>query len=150
MNYLNEKSKKLDSVHVSNFRILGDCTEFYQRIKFLLQTSESVYIASLFFGQDDEMEGILDILEERKRRGLTTVVLIDKNRGAAGKRLEFIQERGLESIFRPIDLSASCLLPARLNELFRVFHTKALVFDDITILSGANMDASYMANRIDR
>ncbi|AFN84054.1 CDP diacylglycerol serine [Encephalitozoon romaleae SJ-2008] len=150
MNHLNGKSKKLDSVHVSDFRLLGDCTEFYQRIKFLLQTSESVYMASLFFGQDGEMEDILDILEEKKRRGLITVIFIDKNRGAAGRRLEFIQERGLESTFHLIDLSTSCLFPAKLNELFRVFHTKALVFDDITILSGANMDASYMVNRIDR
>ncbi|AFM99347.1 hypothetical protein EHEL_110730 [Encephalitozoon hellem ATCC 50504] len=150
MNYLGKKSRELDSVCVPTFKVLGECTEFYQRIKFLLQSSESVYMASLFFGQGDEMEDILDILEERKRRGLTTVIFIDKNRGAAGHGLEFIRKRNLESIFHLVDLSTSSLLPAKLNELLRVFHTKALVFDDLTILSGANMDTSYMVSRVDR
>lgn len=150
MDISEEKFDVLDSVHVSGFRILKDSGEFYQRIKFLMQNSTSVCIASLFFGKNGEMEDIIDILEERKRKNLMTIIFIDKNRGTVFESLESIKRRGLGSFFHLVDLSTSFLLPRRLNELLRTFHTKALVFDGLTILSGANMDASYMTNRVDR
>jgi CDP-diacylglycerol--glycerol-3-phosphate 3-phosphatidyltransferase len=43
------------------------------------------------------------------------------------------------------------LLPsARLRELLGVFHAKIHVFDDVTILSGANLSESYFTSRKDR
>ncbi|KMV65043.1 hypothetical protein M970_110840 [Encephalitozoon cuniculi EcunIII-L] len=150
MDSLAERLRELDPVWVSGFKRLESCDEFYQRVKFLLHASESVYIASLFFGEGTRMAEILDILEERKRKGLVTVIFIDKNRGTVGRGLESIRRRGLEFMFHLVDLSTSSLLPKRLNELLRVFHTKALVFDNIVILSGANMDNSYMISRVDR
>lgn len=150
MSTASNKSRQLGEVHVSGFSILGGCQEFYQRIKALLHSSRSACIASLFFGDTGEMADILDILEARKAHGLATVILIDRNRGTLNGFLHSIQTRGLAHMFHLVDLSTSSLLPRRLNELLRVFHTKALVFDDVVILSGANMDVSYMTTRIDR
>lgn len=145
-----EKFRGLDAVHIPGFKRITNCDEFYERIKALMSSARTVYIASLFFGGNGRMLDILDVLEERKRSGLPTVIYVDKNRSCSLRGLEFAQQRGLMDMFHLVDFTTFKLIPGRLNEIFKVFHTKALVFDDVVLMSGANMDSSYMCNRIDR
>lgn len=42
------------------------------------------------------------------------------------------------------------ILPARINEIMGVFHTKIFLADDSVILTGANLSESYLTNRQDR
>lgn len=150
MRRLAERLDELDKVYVSGFKRLKNNDEFYERIKTLLSSAHTVHIASLFFGCDGRMVEILDILEERKRKRLSTVIFVDKNRSQETKSLRSLDTRGLASMFHFVDFSRLNFLPRRVNEVLKVFHTKALVFDNTVLLSGANMDDSYMKNRLDR
>lgn len=42
------------------------------------------------------------------------------------------------------------ILPARINEIMGVFHTKVFIADDSVILTGANLSESYLKDRQDR
>lgn len=150
MNDFIDRFKDLDAAFVPGFRALQSCDKFYSRVLDLLASANEVHIASLFFGEDGRMAQILDVLEERKRRGLHTVILVDKSRGTAASSLAFAKKRGLESMFRLVDLTTHWTLSSKLNQMLRVFHTKALVFDSTVLISGANMDSAYMCNRQDR
>jgi CDP-diacylglycerol---glycerol-3-phosphate 3-phosphatidyltransferase len=145
-----ERLREFEVIDIPMFRMLEDYNEFYGRIEALLQTSTKVHIASLYFGETRRMLRLMDILEDRKRRSLETYILLDRNRSHAFINSETIRRRNLGSIFHSTDLTGFTVLPSKMNEALRVFHTKALVFDDTVIISGANMDSSYMERRMDR
>jgi CDP-diacylglycerol---glycerol-3-phosphate 3-phosphatidyltransferase len=150
MQGLVNKLKELEAISVPKFRALEDCDEFYRRIEELLSCSAEAYIASLYFGETGRMVRLMDILECRKKKRLLTYILLDKNRSHDFIKSETLRQRNLESMFHYVDHTRFGILSCKVNEAMKVFHSKALVFDDTVIISGANMDSSYLERRIDR
>eukprot|EP00249_Psilotum_nudum_P012695 c23927_g1_i1 orf=1491-3269(+) len=56
------------------------------------------------------------------------------------------------ALYRTPDLTRRLekILPSRLNEAVGVCHMKAYIFDDVVLMSGANLSTSYFTNRQDR
>lgn len=150
MNKFIESLDLENPVELEDFQVLNDCHEFYNLLVDFLDKSQEAYIATLYFGSSGCMSTIWELLEKRKKNSLYTKILLDRNKSNRDQTDAEINRRGLSSMFFYIDPSYIQGIPSKIKELLRVFHTKALVFDDCVILTGANMDDTNFTSRMDR
>lgn len=150
-------------VNSKNIRIISEPTDFYNSILSNASTAKKrISFASLYLGigklESDLVKAIHSNITENK--DLKVNVLLDFTRGTRGKK-------NSKSMLMPlIEQSENCTLslyhtpklrgitkklaPARWNELLGLQHMKIYIFDDVLILSGANLSNDYFTNRQDR
>ncbi|KAK6090856.1 hypothetical protein P3W45_000101 [Vairimorpha bombi] len=122
---------------------------FYKALKCYLRTSNDTLIYTMYVGYDGLIKDILDIIKQRKIQERKTRIVLDKNRGLTKQLDKFIKDHCMEDFFEFKDLSCAIQV-SRFKEISAVFHSKLYMFDSDIIISGANLDNSYLTNRLDR
>ncbi|KAI9227618.1 MAG: hypothetical protein DHS80DRAFT_31606 [Piptocephalis tieghemiana] len=148
------------SVHV-----LREPREFYQTIKGRIeQAKRQITLSSLYIGtsEQDLVQALHNAL--RKEPGLKVTILLDGLRGtrpsSTGESsvsllaplVREFPDRVRFSLYQTPDLPRflSRQVPPRFHEVVGIMHVKAMVFDDCTLLTGANLSVDYFTNRQDR
>eukprot|EP01080_Neovahlkampfia_damariscottae_P001054 gene1054-10573_t len=173
MNFSNEKLKpifeelKNDLPHIfvspENVNIIQEPNEFYQKLIKGIETSEErIILSSLYLGNSELEIKLVEQLHKKlsKNSKIQVLVLLDYLRGTRGKMSSFQVLKSLKTEFphqveinfflTPNYNSWKKLLPSRLNEVIGVQHIKAYIFDNDTLISGANLSDWYFVNRQDR
>lgn len=136
---------------INNLEFLNEPTDFYTRLKDLMQSSKNVFISTLTFGIDGRCQSLFEILKWRHVTGKPTTIIVDKHRACRdSKFVDLIYKYGLEEMFVFYDTKVFRLFPNFLQEMFSVLHSKIFIFDDTVILSGANLNDAYFRDRMDR
>lgn len=150
-------------VNSKNIRIISEPSDFYDSI--LRNASAAKYrisFASLYLGigkmESDLVKAIQANITENN--DLKVNILLDFTRGTRGKKNSKTMIMPLVEQSRNCNLSlyhtpmlrgiTKKLAPARWNELLGLQHMKIYIFDDVLILSGANLSNDYFTNRQDR
>ncbi|CAD2101488.1 CDP-diacylglycerol-glycerol-3-phosphate 3-phosphatidyltransferase [Plasmodium vinckei petteri] len=153
-------------IHDPKITVLHTPDEFFKTLKKLIKNSrERIVISSLYIGTGElEKELIDDIIDNKNIKNLQIDILLDKQRGTRpeGKHKEtsisilsklFKYGNNINiSLFHNPLLGAMLynILPYRANEAIGVMHMKIYMGDDTLIMSGANLNNSYLTNRKDR
>lgn len=146
-----DKLKEQSFIAVDNVEILQHPTDFFNALKTHLRKAEEVYIVCLYIGTGEYTTEILDEIRERVQKKMLTKMLLDTNRmHRTPALLKMLQKKGIDKEISFFDPSSKILVLPKLKELLSVFHSKIFVFDDVTILTGANIHDSYMKDRLDR
>ncbi|KAG0439083.1 CDP-diacylglycerol--glycerol-3-phosphate 3-phosphatidyltransferase [Dictyocoela muelleri] len=136
--------------NIEKLDIIGSPAEFFKRIKHHLIKSSKAFVVTLYIGGSDKnSEHLFELLRFRKEKGLKTKIIIDQNRGEEEKTLVHITRLGLEEMFS-FDDTVKIPLPPMLKQIMCVLHKKVYVFDDIVILTGANLSEKYFSETYDR
>ncbi|ELR23065.1 CDPdiacylglycerol--glycerol-3-phosphate 3-phosphatidyltransferase, mitochondrial, putative [Acanthamoeba castellanii str. Neff] len=122
-----------------------------------------VVIAALYLGTGHHERELVSLLQQacERNRDLRVSILLDCARGLRGDPNSAAMLRPLVeahpgsvsvSLYQTPDLRGLVkrFAPPRWNEIVGVSHYKAFVFDDDTMLSGANLSDQYFTNRQDR
>ncbi|TIA88125.1 hypothetical protein E3P99_02785 [Wallemia hederae] len=144
--------------------LLSNPADFHRRfIKGIEEAQRSIYISTLYIGE--EQHEMIQLLGRRLRENgqLTLTILADYNRctrntlpqSPASLVATLVQEFGSRVrvyLYRPNTKLGiwEKLIPPRFNEGFGTQHTKIYCFDDSVLLSGANLNTSYFRDRQDR
>lgn len=135
----------------NRIKFLDSPGEFFSAIICFLKESRVALIACLYMGTGKSSCEILDEIKKRKSRGQSTKVLLDKNRmKRTPEFIELLKKKEIENIFIFYDHSPKIPVFSALKELFSVIHSKIFIFDDDVIITGANLDDSYMKDKLDR
>ncbi|KAG0419338.1 CDP-diacylglycerol--glycerol-3-phosphate 3-phosphatidyltransferase [Dictyocoela roeselum] len=136
--------------NIEKLDILANPSEFFDRIKYHLLNSTRAYMMTLYIGGSDEKsEHLFELLRLRKERGMHTKIIIDQNRGEEERTMINITRFGLEDMFSFADI-VRIPLPAMLKQMICVLHKKVYIFDDVVILTGANLGGMYFSQTFDR
>ncbi|KAJ2783026.1 CDP-diacylglycerol--glycerol-3-phosphate 3-phosphatidyltransferase [Coemansia javaensis] len=147
-------------------RVLREPREFYRELlQGVARAQRRISLSSLYLGSEErELVAALDAALGR-RSDLEVHVLLDclrgtrsDGRGASSATLlaPLVARHGRDrvrvSLYHTPALSGlgKRAWPARLNETLGLQHIKAYVFDDTTIVSGANLSRDYFTARQDR
>ena len=154
----------------ANVEVLHGPREFYDFLRNAISDAkERISISSLYLGCDELSRQLVhDIADScRQSPSLQVRFVFDGNRGRRGGRggestemllhplgMEFAS-RVRANFFKmpatsPFLKFVEQRLPSRFNEMFQTYHAKAYVFDDLLIMSGANLSAEYFTDRQDR
>lgn len=151
-------------VVADNIKILTQPDQFY---KFLMHCSEEaktrVTLATLYFGVGSLEEKMVKNLANNssfKNKKLKINILVDHSRGS---RSEVNSRTMLLPLLHMNELCHISLyhspvlrgflkkfLSSPLDELVGIQHMKIYIFDDVLIISGANLSNDYFTNRQDR
>lgn len=156
-------------VRASDVRVLRSPGQFYDElVRGIRGARQRIVLSTLYIGTDSMSEALLDELSAslQKNEELTVSILVDKNRslrreaGAHGGAFHNLAR--LVEKFGPDRVEARLLpsprppaplrwaLRGKARELYSVQHTKVYMFDDCTMLSGANLSQIYFTKRQDR
>jgi len=145
----------------NNVEVLFTPEEFYSALLSNIEKAENrVVLSSLYLGTEPKGEKLLEALgrKQRENENLQIDLLFDFNRSMR------LQET-TRMFTKYLDLNtAHCYLyhtsylnqfkktlaPKRWNEIFGVQHIKTYIFDDVCLISGANLSEEYFVNRQDR
>ncbi|KAF9764109.1 CDP-diacylglycerol--glycerol-3-phosphate 3-phosphatidyltransferase, mitochondrial [Nosema granulosis] len=147
--------KLLKSLDEFNIFTLGDVNrlktpeEFFNVLKEGFIKSKEAYIATMYFGEDEQSNELLQMIENRNDEGKRTIIICDKARGMTEHIKLMIKKHKLFDNFY-FKKSSSSLFPSKVSELLSVFHSKIILFDDKAIVTGANVNGSYFNVRLDR
>lgn len=152
-------------IAASNIKILTHPEQFYN---FLLQCCQQaqyrVTLASLYLGVGNLEEKLIHTLANNhsfKENKLTINILLDYTRGSRSKinsRTMLLPLLQANDEICQVSLYHTPVLRGLLkkyvqspfNELLGLQHMKVYVFDDVLIISGANLSNDYFTNRQDR
>ncbi|VTZ68067.1 phosphatidylglycerophosphate synthase, putative [Plasmodium chabaudi chabaudi] len=153
-------------IHDPKITVLQTPEEFFKTLKTLVKNSrERIVISSLYIGTGElEKEFVDNIIDNKNIKDIQVDILLDKQRGTRpeGKQKEtsisilsklFKYGNNINiSLFHNPLLGAMLynILPHRANEALGVMHMKIYMGDDTLIMSGANLNNSYLTNRKDR
>lgn len=153
--------------------ILKEPSAFYECLASGVRNARHrVVLSTLYIGRETEKErGLIDALAEASRRGVRVSLLLDALRA---RRLESGSGSGSTTIAKTLadsllatssatdrpqvslyhtprlkGLLKSVVKPPY-SEILGVAHMKAYVFDDLVVMSGANLNERYFADRQDR
>jgi CDP-diacylglycerol--glycerol-3-phosphate 3-phosphatidyltransferase len=132
-------------------------TAFHQHLRSSLRgASRRISIASLYLGTGDKERGLLDDIRFAMEQSpdLQVRMILDFSRAqrktSNGTSVTFISEmvrdypqRFQLYLHRLPTLESKAWVPSPLDECLGVFHFKALVFDDTSIITGANLSDEY-------
>lgn len=151
------------AVNSKNIRIISEPSDFYNSILRNASTAKyRISFASLYLGigklESDLVKAIQSNISEND--DLKVNILLDFTRGTRGKKNSKTMIMPLVEQSKNCNLSlyhtptlrgiTKKLAPARWNELIGLQHMKIYIFDDVLILSGANLSNDYFTNRQDR
>ena len=149
MKDLIKKFKKFNIYEIDEFEYIKYPDDFYNKLLFYVETSNNMYLSTMYFGNGEKTSKILNLIATRNSKNKYSKVFIDKNRGKNKNLENIIKTKNLYNIFDFKDISYK-YIPTKFKEILNVYHTKLFIFDDKIILSGANIDDSYFENRLDR
>ena len=150
-----EKLQRMASfvVKPENIEILFTPDEFFERLMTLVNcASDRLAIASLYIGEGDQ-ENLLVNAINNKASSIPVAVMLDKMRSTrSGCRPTDSYRSGTQLVLytSPLHRGVAKLLPERVNEGVSVQHIKAVVSDDMVLITGANFSSSYFNDRQDR
>ncbi|XP_075244531.1 putative CDP-diacylglycerol--glycerol-3-phosphate 3-phosphatidyltransferase [Convolutriloba macropyga] len=148
-------------INANNVEVLQSPGEYYNAILSNIEAARSrIALSSLYLGTEPKSEMIPRMIGQKQKENSSLIVdlLFDYNRSMRLKQTT-------EMLANYINLNvANCYLyhssylnrhkkslaPKRWNEIFGVLHIKSYIFDDVCILSGANLSEEYFDNRQDR
>ena len=152
-------------LHAKNISILSEPHQFYEAIKYgCVNAKKRIVLVSLYLGTGHLEKSLVTTLLENenfKRGELMVNVLLDFMRGS---RFENNSRTMLKPLLQSQSQNCSVSLyhtpafrgvlrkvtPNRWNELCGLQHMKLYVFDDVLVISGANLSNDYFTNRQDR
>lgn len=135
---------------LKSIKPLKNPIEFKNALIKYLNESINVYLLCLYMGTGEEIIEIFKILRERKKKNKNTKIILDYNRAKRTSIIfKLIDDFGLKEIVFFCDPSYSIYFN-KIKELFCVLHSKVFIFDDKVLLTGANLEDTYLTNRIDR
>lgn len=152
-------------VVANNIKILTHPEQFYSFLLLCCQEAKNrVMLASLYLGVGNLEEKIVHTLANNssfKENKLNINILLDYTRGSRSDinsrtmLLPLLQANDdicKISLYHTPHLRGLLkkYLPSPLNELLGLQHMKIYIFDDILIISGANLSNDYFTNRQDR
>lgn len=136
---------------ITNLRNLRSAKVFHREIVNNLQTAKSVFIITLYFGNEQKTREVMAGIKTRRQKNMETKVIIDYNRCKQNEKIfALLKEYQIEDVVYYANRRSYSLLPNCIKELFSVLHVKVYIFDDLIILSGANLEDKYFTNRLDR
>lgn len=137
--------------NITNLRRIGSANGFYREIVNNLRTATNVYIITLYLGSMKKSKVIFNEIRNRKRNKKSTKIIVDYNRCNQNKDvLKLLKTYQIEDVVYFANKKRYGCLPNLLKELLFVLHDKVYIFDDLIILSGANLDENYFTSRLDR
>lgn len=144
--------KSLDDFNILTLGELKRLTtpeEFFEVLKDGFINSNEAYISTMYFGEDEQSNELIRLIDKRNREGKRTIIICDKARGMTEHIKGMIRKYKLYDNFYFKMLNYS-FLPDKLSEILSVFHSKIILFDEKAILTGANINGSYFNVRLDR
>ena len=157
-----------------DIRIIGEPKQFYASIREEIGRAKSeISLSALYLGTGSLEKQLLADLDAAmdKEEGLRVTLVFDYNRaqrlwsgdleGSVSVPqfhiiLPLIQKYGANRVrlrlYKMPKLNASYYnyLPVQLREVLGVYHVKFLQFDDVVLLTGANLSNEYFTTRVDR
>jgi CDP-diacylglycerol---glycerol-3-phosphate 3-phosphatidyltransferase len=137
----------------ADIEILHSPEEFYDRLLTLINcASERLLVASLYIGEGPQERAVVEALTN-KAANIPVTLLLDKLRSTrTGCRpVSAYGDRIILSLYSSsLHRGLAKFLPERVNEGVSVQHIKAVVSDDMVLLTGANLNSSYFQHRQDR
>ncbi|GAQ88412.1 Phosphatidylglycerolphosphate synthase [Klebsormidium nitens] len=159
-------------INGDNIKVLSSPSEYFEALlEGITKARYRIVLASLYLGTDEMEQRLADAVGEAAAANpeLQVTLLFDALRGTrptGGKdgtptsTADLICKSVLSkagswvkaSLYHTPELSGfwKRFLPARYNETVGIMHLKAYVFDDTTLMSGANLSTSYFTDRQDR
>lgn len=141
--------EEFDIINLNNVKAIGTPEEFFSTLKNGLTYSKEAFISTMYFGEDEQTKELFHLIKIRNQKKKKTIIFVDKERGMTDKIVEMIIKYDLIQNFYFVKMNF-LNLPGRLPELISVFHSKIILFDEMAILTGANIDRNYFISRIDR
>lgn len=153
------------SIAASNIQILNHPEQFYNSLLQCCQQAQyRVTLASLYLGVGNLEEKLIQTLANNqsfKENKLAINILLDYTRGSRSDissrtmllpLLQANDEICQVSLYHTPVLRGMLkkYIPSPYNELLGLQHMKVYVFDDVLIISGANLSNDYFTNRQDR
>ena len=140
-------------VNPDDIEILFTPDEFYDKVMTLVNcASTRLCIASLYIGEGTHEEALLEAINN-KASDVPVTLMLDKMRSTrtgCRPRHAFGNDLNLTLYTSPLHSGMAKLLPERVNEGVSVQHIKAVVSDDMVLITGANLSTSYFKDRQDR
>jgi len=125
------------------------------------KATQRIVISVLYFGTGEREKMLRDAIWDALRRDVEITIFMDEARGTRGSgdgcdSVSFFSELkkdGLRIMQVPSVGKSGMwkyLLRERLNEILAVYHVKGVIFDDLLLMTGANIGDTYLTNRQDR
>ncbi|KAJ3224967.1 CDP-diacylglycerol--glycerol-3-phosphate 3-phosphatidyltransferase [Clydaea vesicula] len=155
-------------ISAGDIEILNYPSEFYEFLKSKARIAKKkIVLSSLYIGTSEKEKQLINAIEENLKTNvnLKVIILLDNLRGLRVEKISKLNSLSLlENLIRnyPKQVEVNLfhtnnlkgllkkLIPQRLNEVFGLMHMKIYCFDDLTMLSGANLSKDYFQNRQDR
>ncbi|XP_030376035.1 CDP-diacylglycerol--glycerol-3-phosphate 3-phosphatidyltransferase, mitochondrial [Scaptodrosophila lebanonensis] len=145
-------------------QVIHEPHHFYETLVQRISTARRrIVLASLYLGTGQLENAFVQTLRHslQAQSTLRLNVLLDFARGTRGAAnsktmlLPLVRDFGEQvqlSLYHSPDLRGMTkrLAPARWNELLGLQHMKVYLFDDVVLISGANLSNDYFTNRQDR
>ena len=151
--------------NADDIEILSTPTEFYERlIENASNANDRILISTLYIGQGEREKNLVSTIENtlKTNPNLKVSMIMDCSRStryiedkksSLHTLLPLFNHNGNIDIhlFRTPNLKGIYnYFPERAKEVAGVHHIKAFIFDDTLIISGANLNETYLNNRQDR
>ena len=168
-NYVRKERLPVFMIPNNSIHTIETPVEFYNLLLTGIRRSrQRVLISTLYLGSGDLERKLVDTLVETSNSNpqLQVKIVMDRNRGQRRDRKNqssfTILKSALDRADNPQNFNISFvthtriprrfdfLLNRRLSETVGTFHSKAVIFDDSVILTGANLSEDYFVYRKDR
>eukprot|EP01083_Nonionella_stella_P285140 970619_1 len=150
-----------------NIEILSTPHEFYESlVEHASNANHRILISTLYIGQGDKEQHLVNTIKNtiQNNPNVTVSMIMDCSRSTRNMDTHESSLHTLLPLFNedytrnvnihlfrtPLLRSFWNLFPERAKEVAGVHHIKAFIFDDTLIISGANLNETYLNNRQDR
>lgn len=165
--YARLKSIPIIPVRAKDVSFLSAPDDFYQLILDKVRSAQNrIILSALYLGTGFKEVALVQEISDsfNKNSHLDVKIILDANRAQRADRnyrtsVTMLENLKTNDMFH-IHLVNTCKVSGltrillnrfkKFNELFSTYHSKALIFDDDVILTGANLSHIYFDNRQDR